>query len=66
VSEPSSKPPPPGLSLVLFVFAAIDLILALALLLVGGFTWQFGAIALIGVALAAYGLKERLFPAARG
>jgi hypothetical protein len=66
VSEPFRKPPPSGLSLVLFVFAAIDLILALALLVVGGFSWQFWAIALIGVALAAYGLKERLFPAERG
>jgi hypothetical protein len=63
VSEPYPKPPPSGLSLVLFVFAAIDLILALALLVVGGFSWQFWAIALIGVALAGYGLKERLFPA---
>jgi hypothetical protein len=66
VTEPLRKEPPSGLSLVLFVFAAIDLILALALLVVGGFTWQFGAIALIGLALAAYGLKERLFPAERG
>ena len=66
MSEPFRKEPPSGLSLVLFVFAAIDLVLALALLVVGGFTWHFWAIALIGVALAAYGLKERLFPAERG
>jgi fatty acid desaturase len=63
VSEPLPKPPPSGLSTVLFVFAAIDLILALALLAAGGFSWQFWAIALIGVGLAVYGLKERLFPA---
>ena len=65
MSEPFRKEPPPGISVVLFIFAAIDLILALALLVVGGFSWQFWAIALIGVALAAYGLKERLFPAER-
>jgi hypothetical protein len=65
VSEQLRKPPPSGLSTVLFIFAAIDLVLALALLVVGGFSWQFWAIMLIGVGLAAYGLKERLFPAER-
>ena len=66
MSEPFRKQPPSGLSVVLFVFAALDLILALTLLTVDGFSWQFWAIALIGGALAAYGLKERLFPAERG
>jgi len=64
VREPlPGRRPPSVLSTALFVFAGIDLILALVLLVVGGFTWQFLAIALIGVFLAAYGLKERLFPA---
>jgi hypothetical protein len=62
VREPQGQQPPSGLPLVLFVFAAIDLILALALLVVDGFSWQFWAIALIGVAFAAYALKERVFP----
>ncbi|HWH06356.1 MAG TPA: hypothetical protein VNT23_07955 [Gaiellaceae bacterium] len=59
------KPPPSGLSTVLLVFAGIDLVLALVLLLAGGFSWQFWAIALVGIALALYALKERSFPSAR-
>jgi uncharacterized membrane protein YedE/YeeE len=39
----------------LFVFAAIDLLLALALLLVGGFTISFLVVGAIGVVLALLG-----------
>jgi hypothetical protein len=39
----------------LFVFAAIDLVLALAMLLVGGFSVGFLLVAAIGVGLAVAG-----------
>ena len=50
------KPKPPVPVVPLLVFAAIDLALALFLLLDGGFTLHFWLIALIGVALAIAGL----------
>ncbi|HWG56232.1 MAG TPA: hypothetical protein VNT58_06880 [Gaiellaceae bacterium] len=61
--RPAAKPAPAGLSTILLVFAAVDLILALLLLLAGGFSWQFWAIAAIGVGLAIYAARERLRPA---
>jgi hypothetical protein len=59
----AAKSPPSGLSTILLVFAAVDIVLALLLLLAGGFSWQFWAIAAIGIALAIYAAKERLRPA---
>jgi hypothetical protein len=57
VSEPQPETPTrkPLPVIPLFVFAGIDLLLALALLLVGGFTLSFLVIALIGIALALIG-----------
>jgi hypothetical protein len=52
MSGPERKPLP---VIPLLVFAAIDLLLALALLLVGGFSLSFFAVAVIGVALALLG-----------
>jgi uncharacterized membrane protein YedE/YeeE len=51
-TPPARKPLP---VIPLFVFAAIDLLLALALLLVGGFTISFLVVGLIGVVLALLG-----------
>jgi hypothetical protein len=63
VDEPDLRGhPPSGLSTVLLLFAGIDILLALVLLLGGGFSWQFWAIAGIGVLLALAGLKERVSP----
>jgi hypothetical protein len=63
VDEPDLRgQPPSGLSTVLLLFAGIDVVLALVLLLGGGFSWHFWAIAGIGVLLALAGLKERVSP----
>ena len=64
MEEPrDTRPPPPSvLSTVLLVLAGIDVALALVLLVVGGYSWQFWMIAGIGVLLGALALKERLFP----
>jgi hypothetical protein len=56
VSEPSSPPTRKPLPVIpLFVFAGIDLLLALLLLLVGGFSLSFFVVALIGAGLALVG-----------
>ena len=51
-TPPGRKPPP---VIPLLVFAAIDLLLALALLLVGGFTLSFFVVGAIGIVLALLG-----------
>ena len=60
--EPS-KPPLPVIPL--FLFAAVDLVLAFVLLIDGGFTLHFALVAAIGIALAAagwFGLRWRPVP----
>lgn len=59
------KPPLPVIPL--FLFAAVDLVLAFLLLIDGGFTLQFALVAAIGIALAAagwFGLRWRPAPEA--
>jgi hypothetical protein len=54
--QPQPKPARKPLPVIpLFVFAAIDLLLALALLLVGGFTLSFLVVGAIGIVLALLG-----------
>jgi hypothetical protein len=54
VSEPVRNTPLPAIPLLLF--AAIDIVLALVLLVAGGFSAQFLVVAAIGLALAGVGL----------
>jgi hypothetical protein len=54
VSDSARQAPLPAIPLL--VFAAIDIVLALLLLLAGGFSIQFAVIGLIGLALAAVGM----------
>ena len=61
------KPKPPVPVIPLFVFAAVDLVLAFVLLLAGGFTLHFALVAAIGIMLAAagwFGLRMRPAPEA--
>ena len=59
---PHQRKPPPVIPL--FVFAAVDLVLALMLLLVGGFSLAFLLVAAIGIGLAIWGwLGLRSLPA---
>jgi hypothetical protein len=56
------KPKPPLPVIPLFLFAAVDLVLAFVLLLAGGFTLHFALVAAIGIMLAAagwFGLRWR-------
>ena len=53
MTEPAAKPPP---TIPLLLFAAIDLLVAVFLLLDGGFTIHFWLVAAIGFALAGLGL----------
>ncbi|MHB1242786.1 MAG: hypothetical protein ACYC1P_05230 [Gaiellaceae bacterium] len=56
------KPKPPLPAIPLFLFAAVDLVLAFVLLMAGGFTLQFVVVAAIGIMLAAagwFGLRWR-------
>jgi hypothetical protein len=52
VTQQQRKPPP---VIPLFVFAGVDLVLALMLLLVGGFSLAFLLVAAIGIGLAVWG-----------
>ena len=54
MEDEQAKPPLPAIPVL--VFAAIDLVLAFLLLIDGGFTLHFWAVALIGVGLAGVGL----------
>ena len=54
MTEPAAKPPP---AIPLLFFAIIDLLVALFLLVDGGFTIQFLLVAVIGLLLAGYGLS---------
>ncbi|HUP33452.1 MAG TPA: hypothetical protein VM184_10500 [Gaiellaceae bacterium] len=56
------KPKPPLPVIPLFLFAAVDLVLAFVLLMAGGFTLHFVLVAAIGIMLAAagwFGLRMR-------
>lgn len=53
MNAPAERPPAPAIPLL--VFAAIDLVLALLLLVAGGFTLQFGAVFVIGLGLTVLG-----------
>jgi hypothetical protein len=57
MSEPRPEPPPrkPLPVIPLFLFAGIDLLLAILLLLVGGFSISFFVVAAIGAGLALLG-----------
>jgi hypothetical protein len=54
VTEPAAKPPP---AIPLLFFASIDLLVAIFLLVDGGFTIHFWLIAAIGLLLAGLGLS---------
>jgi hypothetical protein len=54
VDEPARKAPLPAIPLL--IFGAIDLVLALLLLIGGGFSIQFLVVVAIGLALAGVGL----------
>lgn len=63
MSDPAERRPAPALPL--FAFAAIDLVLALVLLVDGGFTLHFGVIFLVGLVLATLGflaLRKNALP----
>ena len=53
MTEPAAKPPP---AIPLLIFAAIDIAIAVFLLVDGGFTTHFWLVAAIGVVLAGLGL----------
>jgi hypothetical protein len=54
VTEPAAKPPP---AIPILFFAIIDILVAIFLLVDGGFTIHFWLIAAIGLLLAGYGLS---------
>ena len=63
MTEPAERRPAPAIPLLLF--AAIDLALALFLLVDGGFTLAFAVVFVIGLALAALGylaLRKNALP----
>lgn len=63
MSDPAEPRPAPALPL--FAFAAIDLVLALVLLIDGGFTLHFGLILLVGLVLTVLGflaLRKNALP----
>ena len=53
MTEPAAKPPP---TIPLLFFAAIDLLVAVFLLIDGGFSIHFWLVAAIGLGLAGLGL----------
>ena len=55
MTQPAAKPPA---TIPILFFAAIDLLVAVFLLVDGGFTLHFWLIAAIGVALAGLGLSQ--------
>ena len=54
MTEPAAKPPP---AIPLLFFAVIDILVAIFLLVDGGFTLHFWLVAAIGLVLAGLGLS---------